>query len=54
MIMTADRIKSLREQKGLTQSELAGMFNISTDYLLCVDKTATVGVEDLTEREKNG
>ena len=78
MIMTVDRIKSLREQKGITQSELArqlgitrssvnawemgisvpstqyvvelaGMFNVSTDYLLCVDKSATVGVEGLTE-----
>mgnify|MGYP002627332391 CR=1 FL=1 len=78
MIMTADRIKSLREQKGISQSELArqlgitrssvnawemgisvpstqyvvelaGMFNVSTDYLLCVDKSATVGVEGLTE-----
>ena len=47
--------------------ELAGMFNVSTDYLLCVEKSATVGVEGLTEgdiqlvhtlighlREKNG
>lgn len=47
--------------------ELAGMFNVSTDYLLCVNKSATVSVEGLTEtdiqlvhtiighlREKNG
>ena len=47
--------------------ELAGMFNVSTDYLLCVDRSATVGVDGLTEgdiklvhtvighlREKNG
>ncbi|MBQ7697597.1 MAG: helix-turn-helix transcriptional regulator [Paludibacteraceae bacterium] len=96
MIVVADRIKYLREQKGLTQAdlarqlgitrssvnawemgisvpstqyvvELANMFNVSTDYLLCVDKSATVGVEGLTEddiqlvhtviehlREKNG
>ena len=67
MIMTADRIKYLREQKGITQSELAAMFHVSTDYLLCVEKSTTVGVEGLTEsdiqlvhtviehlREKNG
>lgn len=29
--------------------ELATMFHVSTDYLLCVDKSATVGVEGLTE-----
>ena len=47
--------------------ELAAMFHVSTDYLLCVEKSTTVGVEGLTEsdiqlvhtviehlREKNG
>ena len=47
--------------------ELAELFSVSTDYLLCVDKSAAIGVEGLTEgdiqlvhalirhlREKNG
>ena len=80
MIMTADRIKYLREQANMTQAdlarrlditrssvnawemgisvpstqyivELAGMFHVSTDYLLCVDKTATVEIQGLTETD---
>jgi len=80
MIMTADRIKYLREQANMTQAdlarrlditrssvnawemgisvpstqyvvELAGMFHVSTDYLLCVDKTATVDIQGLTETD---
>ena len=76
--MVADRIKTLREQKGFTQAELsrqlgitrssvnawemgisvpstqyvvelANIFNVSTDYLLGVDTTATVNVSGLTE-----
>ena len=76
--MVADRIKYLREQRGISQAELAkqlgitrssvnawelgisvpstpyivelaGMFKVSTDYLLCVDETATVSVKGLTE-----
>lgn len=31
--------------------ELAGIFNVSTDYLLCVDSTATVSVDGLNEEE---
>lgn len=78
--MVADRIKALREQKGLTQSdlsnqlgitrssvnawemgisvpstqyivELAHIFKVSTDYLLCVDTSATVSVAGLTEKD---
>jgi len=78
--MVADRIKYLREQKGLSQSELAkqlgitrssvnawelgisvpstqyivelaGMFKVSTDYLLCVDTTCTIGTQGLTEQD---
>lgn len=78
--MVADRIKILREQKGLTQAklakqlgitrssvnawelgisvpstqyivELAHIFKVSTDYLLCVDHTATVSVEGLSEKD---
>ena len=78
--MVADRIKALREQKQLTQTdlakqlgitrssvnawemgisvpstqyivELAHLFKVSTDYLLCVDHTATVCVEGLTEKD---
>ena len=78
--MVADRIKHLREQKGLSQSELArqlgitrssvnawelgisvpstayivelaGIFKISTDYLLGVETSATVSVKDLTEED---
>jgi transcriptional regulator with XRE-family HTH domain len=78
--MVADRIKALREQKGLTQSdlsnqlgithssvnawemgisvpstqyivELAHIFKVSTDYLLCVDTSATVSVAGLMEKD---
>lgn len=78
--MVADRIKALREQKGLTQSdlsnqlgitrssvnawemgisvpstqyivELAHIFKVSTDYLLCVDTSATISVAGLTEKD---
>ena len=78
--MVADRIKALREQKGLTQTdlsnqlgitrssvnawemgisvpstqyivELAHIFKVSTDYLLCVDASATVSVAGLTEKD---
>ena len=78
--MVADRIKALREQKGLTQSdlsnqlgitrssvnawemgisvpstqyivELAHIFKVSTDYLLCVDTSATVSVAGMTEKD---
>lgn len=78
--MVADRIKALREQKGLTQTDLskllgitrssvnawemgisvpstqyivdlASIFKVSTDYLLCVDNSATVSVAGLTEKD---
>jgi len=78
--MVADRIKYLREQKGLSQSalakrlgvtrssvnawemgisvpstpyivELSSIFNISTDYLLGVDTSATISVKELTEED---
>lgn len=78
--MVADRIKSLREQQGLTQTELAKhlgitrssvnawemgisipstqyivelayTFKVSTDYLLCVDNSATVSVAGLTPKD---
>lgn len=78
--MVADRIKALREQKGLTQTdlsrqlgitrssvnawemgisvpstqyivELAHIFKVSTDYLLCVDNSATISVAGLTEKD---
>ena len=78
--MVSDRIKFLREEKGITQSdlakqlgitrssvnawemgisvpstqyivELAHLFKVSTDYLLCVDRTVTVGLEGLTESD---
>lgn len=78
--MVADRIKALREQKGLTQTdlsnqlgitrssvnawemgisvpstqyivELAHIFKVSTDYLLCVDTSATISVAGLTEKD---
>ncbi len=78
--MVADRIKALREQKGLTQTdlsnqlgitrssvnawemgisvpstqyivELAHIFKVSTDYLLCVDSSATISVAGLTEKD---
>lgn len=31
--------------------ELAGIFKVSTDYLLCVDNSATVSVAGLTEKD---
>lgn len=78
--MVADRIRALREQRGLTQTdlakqlgitrssvnawemgisvpstqyivELAQFFKVSTDYLLCVDHTATIDLEGLTEKD---
>lgn len=74
--MIAERIKDLREQKNLTQSnlakllgitrssvnawemgisvpstqyvvELANIFNVSTDFLLGVNKSAVISVEGL-------
>lgn len=77
--MIADRIKQLREQKGLTQTELAKqlgitrssvnawemgisvpstqyvvelahLFKVTTDYLLCVDAT-TINISGLTEED---
>lgn len=79
--MIADRIRELREQRGLTQSELARqlgitrssvnawemgisipstqyvvelahLFKVTTDYLLCVD-AATIIVSGLTEEDIN-
>lgn len=78
--MVADRIRALREQQGLTQTdlskllgitrssvnawemgisvpstqyivELANVFKVSTDYLLCVENSATVSVAGLTEKD---
>ena len=78
--MVADKIKFLREQLGLTQSdlakklgitrssvnawemgisvpstqyvvELAGIFKVSTDYLLGVQNTASVSIEGLSETD---
>lgn len=78
--MVADRIKVLREQTGLTQSdlakklgitrssvnawelgisvpstqyivELARIFKVSTDHLLCVDHTAAISVAGLSEKD---
>lgn len=75
--MVADKIKHLREQKGLTQTELAkqlgitrssvnawemgisvpstqyivelaGIFMVSTDFLLGVDNTSTISVAGLS------
>ena len=78
--MVADRIKALREKKGLTQTdlskllgitrssvnawemgisvpstqyivELAHIFKVSTDHLLCVDNSASISVAGLTEKD---
>lgn len=78
--MVADRIKALREQSELTQTdlakqlgitrssvnawelgisvpstqyivELAHLFKVSTDYLLCVDRSATISIEGLSEAD---
>ena len=77
--MVAERIKYLREQKGLTQSDLArqlgitrssvnawemgisvpstqyivelsNIFKVSTDYLLGVERSASISVAGLTEK----
>lgn len=78
--MVAERIRHLREDSGMTQSdlakrlgitrssvnawemgisvpstqyivELAGIFKISTDYLLCVDTTSSISTVGLTEKD---
>lgn len=78
--MVADRIKMLREQKGMTQAELAkrlgitrssvnawemgisvpstqyivelaNLFTVSADYLLCLDRSAAIPVDGLTEQD---
>ena len=49
--MAADRIKAMREQQGMTQTELAGLFRVSTDDLLGVDSIATADVSGLTEED---
>ena len=78
--MVAERIKYLREQKGLTQSDLArqlgitrssvnawemgisvpstqyivelsNIFKVSTDYLLGVERSASISVAGLTEED---
>lgn len=78
--MIAEKVKKLREQKGLSQAELArllgitrssvnawemgisvpstqyivdlaGVFEISTDYLLGVDSSSTVSVAGLTDAD---
>lgn len=78
--MTAERIKILREQAGMSQeklakrlgitrssvnawemgistpstqyiAELAGLFQVSADYLLGLNETATVSIAGLTEAD---
>lgn len=78
--MVAERIRVLREQRGLTQTELSkllgitrssvnawelgisvpstqyivelsGIFKVSTDYLLGVDKYASVNISGLEEQD---
>lgn len=78
--MVADRIKALREENRMTQSdlarklsitrasvnawemgisvpstqyivELAGIFNVSTDYLLDVVPSASINISGLTEAD---
>ena len=78
--MIADKIKLLREAKGMTQADLARklgvtrsgvnawemgitvpstlyvaslaeLFEVSSDYLLGIEKSATVSVEGLTARQ---
>ena len=76
MIATAERIKTLRENFGLSQAELAGrlditrssvnawemgisvpstqyivelaqLFGVSTDFILCVPQTQTISIDGL-------
>lgn len=78
--MIAEKVKKLKEQKGLSQAELArllgitrssvnawemgisvpstqyivdlaGVFDISTDYLLGVDSSSTISVAGLTDSD---
>lgn len=78
--MISDRIKSIREEQGMTQAGLASrlgitrssvnawemgisvpstqyvvglasVLNVSTDYLLGVDETATISVAGLSEED---
>ena len=78
--MIAEKVKKLREHKGLSQAELArllgitrssvnawemgisvpstqyivdlaGVFDISTDYLLGVDSSSTISVAGLTDSD---
>lgn len=49
--MIAERIAALREQRHLTQAELAALFGVSTDFLLGVEAAVTVSVVGLTEQD---
>lgn len=78
--MIAEKVKFLREQKQMTQTdlakklnitrssvnawemgisvpstqyivELANLFSVSTDYLLGVEKTSTIDISGLTEKD---
>ena len=78
--MIAEKIKFLREEKGMTQTDLAkrlgitrssvnawelgisvpstqylvelsGLFNVSTDYLLGIEKTSTLDINGLSKKD---
>ena len=78
--MLADRIKNLRESKGLTQADLAkklgisrsstnawemgistpqvqyivelsNIFKVSSDFILGIDKSATLDISELTQEQ---
>ena len=55
--MVAEKIKQLREKNNFTQSalakklDLARLFQVSTDYLLGLNETATLDISMLNDKE---
>lgn len=49
--MIGDTIRILRERAGYSQSELARLFHVSTDFILGLESAGHLSLSGLTERE---